>query len=613
MFLSSTYFFHEKNNKMKIYKKWQVFATAVLMLSSVGCSDFLDEEAVSQQTAESYYVTAEGFEDLSKSIYPMLRDLIKQRDLVMQGTDIFSQGNWANAATSIGSPLNEYNVNLGPSIGSVASLWNLLYKEINRTNTVINRADGVVGMDEGLKEIRVAEAKVLRSLALFYAVQQWGDVPMPLEETTTGNKEVIRVDAADVYTQIISDLTAAEGILPVTASDYGRATKGTAQFLLARVYLTRGWNYDNSLGGSNSDFNQALSYADKIIAAYPLATNYSDLFPARNENPLEETNSPSTQNAENDEIVFAVQFSDDLVANGTGNDYHHAFGGSVAVPGEVARSSFYNRYLGKVIATPSIYRMYDTDMDSRYYHNFLRDIKALIPVPQFDTGNGVIDIVPGDVVVQFRPWDNPATTSAERGMDVGGDLPYAVVNTDQFQDITSSTFHANNVQPLMWKFFEPNIPYDDGLGTFDYALFRSAEAYLIAAEAIVKGATGGDLGGAEVYYNRVVDRALGANAGATPMQAAVPEDVSSTTAVSYRATAGTIDIDMILDERARELMGEYVRWYDLKRTEKLIDRVKTMNPWSTDAGISAKHYVRPIPQQEIDLASNELSQNIGYD
>ena len=83
---------------MKIYKKWQAFATAVLMLSSVGCSDFLDEEAVSLQTAENYYVTPAGFEDLVRSTYPLLRNLIRDRDLVMQGTDIFSQGDWSKAA-----------------------------------------------------------------------------------------------------------------------------------------------------------------------------------------------------------------------------------------------------------------------------------------------------------------------------------------------------------------------------------------------------------------------------------------------------------------------------------------------------------------------------------
>ncbi len=528
------------------------------------------------------------------------------------GTDVFSQGGWASAATAIGSPFNEYDINLGASVEEIGVLWDLLYKQVNRANAVISRADDVVGLDESLKAVRVAEAKVMRSLAFFYAVQQWGDIPMLLEETTTGSKEVTKVEAAQVYSQIIADLEAAEGVLPVTASDYGRATKGTAQFLLARIYLTRGWNYNNSLGGSSADFGQALSYADKVISAYPLATNYSDLFPARNDNPLLETNDPSSQNAENPEVVFAVQYSDDIVANGTGNDYHSIFGGSSAVPGEVARSSFYNRTLGKFIATPSIYRMYDSDLDTRYYHNFLTDIRALIPVPQFDTGNGVIDINPGDVVVEFRPWDNPVTNLAERGMDIGGELPYAVINADQFGDIESSTFHGNNIHPFMWKFFEPNIPYDDALGTFDFALFRSAEAYLIAAEAIVMGASEGALGGADVYYNRVVDRALGDHAGADPMMALVPQDVTSPEAVSYRATSTNIDIDMILDERARELMGEYVRWYDLKRTGRLIDRVKAMNPWTKDSELSEKHLLRPIPQSEIDLASNNLPQNPGY-
>ena len=253
-------------------------------------------------------------------------------------------------------------------------------------------------------------------------------------------------------------------------------------------------------------------------------------------------------------------------------------------------------------------------MDTRYNHNFLGKMYALKDVPGFIPAAGAtpINISKGDLVLEYRPWDNPATSSAERGIDVGGDLLHSVVNQDEYQVLASSPYHGNNPQPLMWKFWEPNIPYDDGLGTFDFALFRSAEAYLIAAEAIVKGASGGSLGGAEAYYNKVVDRALGVNAGGNPMQAADPADVGSLNAKSYRATASTINVDMILDERARELMGEYMRWYDLKRTGKLVERAKAWNPWTKESQLAEKHYLRPIPQQEIDLASNDLSQNIGY-
>ena len=164
----------------------------------------------------------------------------------------------------------------------------------------------------------------------------------------------------------------------------------------------------------------------------------------------------------------------------------------------------------------------------------------------------------------------------------------------------------------MWKFWEPGIPYGDAFGTFDFALFRSAEAYLIASEAILKGASSGSLGNAEAYYNAIVDRALGTNAGSDPMRAKEPENVGSLEALSYRAN-GNLDIDMILDERARELLGEYDRWNDLKRTGKLIERTTLMNPWTAGIGqMKEYHYLRPIPQHEIDRSIPSISQNEGY-
>ena len=165
----------------------------------------------------------------------------------------------------------------------------------------------------------------------------------------------------------------------------------------------------------------------------------------------------------------------------------------------------------------------------------------------------------------------------------------------------------------MWKFWQPGIPYGDAFGTLNETVFRSAEAYLSAAEAIVKGATGGALGSADVYYNKVLDRALGANAGKDPQDAKFPENIKSIEGISYRATPANINIDLILDERARELLGEYDRWFDLKRTGKLIERVKKFNPWAAKSNtISAIHYLRPIPQSEIDLSFPAMTQNPGY-
>jgi hypothetical protein len=267
--------------------------------------------------------------------------------------------------------------------------------------------------------------------------------------------------------------------------------------------------------------------------------------------------------------------------------------------------------------------MYDPQLDTRYDHNFLEVGYALLAVAGFKplplvNANLKIDIKAGDTVVYFRPWNKPATTPDERGIDVGGTRRYSVVNGSEWgggynivNGVAASGFPSG--EPSMWKFWQPGIPYADAAGTFNESIFRSAEAYLIAAEAIVKGATGGKLGGAEVYYNKVLDRALGVNAGADPKDAKFLANLSSLDAVSYRATAGNMTIDLILDERARELLGENERWYDLKRTGKLIERVLAYNPWAKKSNtIKQIHYLRPIPQSEIDLSFPAMTQNPGY-
>lgn len=598
-----------------------------LCLVSTGCGDdFLIEKPVSTLTTEVYYKTETGFQDLVKSCYPLLRNIHQSRTLVLNGTDVFSSGTgWSAAQTVDPGELDVYDARLNATNEHLLTLWRLLYAEIGRTNTVVSRAEGVE-MDETTKGVLVAEAKFLRALCYFYLVQQWGDVPMPLVETTTASKEANRVAAKDVYAQIIDDLTTSEARLPAVAANYGRITKGAAQFLLARVYLTRGWNYANSLGGSEADFTTALDYAEKIIDAYPLATRYSQLFPSRSKNPLTQYTGP--QNDKNPEIVFSVQYNSDVLTNKTdpafpvdaagGNNLHSVFGGGgESFAGSIGRTSDYNRYQGHHIVSPAAYRLFDPELDTRYDHNFvevgyaLSDVNDFLPIRQ--NTNIKINITKGDTVCYFTPWNKPATTPEERGIDIGGKKHYAVINVDEYGGayLRQSGFGAGD-HPMMWKFWQPGIAYGDAFGTFNEAIFRSAEAYLIASEAILKSGKNGKLGGAEVYYNKVLDRAL-SQAGVDPKCADEPGNLTSLDAKSYRATAASISIDMILDERARELMGEYTRWFDLKRTGKLIERVTKYNAWASKGlAIGEKHYLRPIPQSEIDLSFPKMSQNQGY-
>jgi len=119
-------------------------------------------------------------------------------------------------------------------------------------------------------------------------------------------------------------------------------------------------------------------------------------------------------------------------------------------------------------------------------------------------------------------------------------------------------------------------------------VFRLAEMYLIKAECELS--TGGD--------------ALGTLNTLRAKRAITGKDNSIT---------GTVDINTILDERAIELCGEQQRWFDLKRTHTLVDRVKKYNAQGA-ANVKATHYLRPIPQVQLDAVSNKADflQNEGY-
>jgi len=124
--------------------------------------------------------------------------------------------------------------------------------------------------------------------------------------------------------------------------------------------------------------------------------------------------------------------------------------------------------------------------------------------------------------------------------------------------------------------------------------YRFAETYLIAAEAAFRT---GNMGDAVNYINLIRTRAAYPTGNVAAMQ----------------ITAADINIDFILDERTRELCGEVVRWLDLVRTGKLIERVKLHNSEAA-INILPKHILRPIPQAQIDAVTTgtPYPQNPGW-
>jgi hypothetical protein len=182
--------------------------------------------------------------------------------------------------------------------------------------------------------------------------------------------------------------------------------------------------------------------------------------------------------------------------------------------------------------------------------------------------------------------------------DAAGTLPTIATGT-----AGNDNLKGNRMYIQLKKFDDYTGSVIRDLGSRDAFVFRLSEMYLIAAEAYMKS---GSQGKASQKLNEL--RAARAKPGKSNVLTAAEEGM-----------VGSQDINVILDERARELCGEQQRWFDLKRTGKLIDRVKLYNGTAKN-NIQAIHLLRPIPQPQMDAVTNRTGgpdpngfwQNTGY-
>ncbi|MEO7455945.1 MAG: RagB/SusD family nutrient uptake outer membrane protein, partial [Gemmatimonadaceae bacterium] len=150
------------------------------------------------------------------------------------------------------------NYTFTPSHNYIYQSWLGAYSVINRANAVIDRVPAI-NMDATLRSRVVGEAKFLRALNYFNLVRLFGGVPLETVETTSlDSLQKPRATAAEVYGLIVQDLTDAIKVLPKAstygATDVGRASRGAAKSLLAKVYLQRA----ATQGGGTADYQASL-------------------------------------------------------------------------------------------------------------------------------------------------------------------------------------------------------------------------------------------------------------------------------------------------------------------------------------------------------------------
>ncbi|WP_080054910.1 RagB/SusD family nutrient uptake outer membrane protein [Spirosoma aerolatum] len=562
------------------HKSIRALALATLMLSGQACKDVLKETVVSA-IGNDYMNTPKGFEDASRAAYSSMRNFYgSERGLTMTeyGTDIYQAG-----ADGSYKGFHFYDTQMNSFVDIIQQVWEELYKGINTCNAVIGRAPAAT-VSDATKKLRVAEMKFLRAHYYFILTQEFGGVDLRLTETLGPTKVTKRATEADMYKQIIADLEAAIADLPATkasaqaASDYGRATKSAAEHLLARVYLTKA---TNASAKATDDYAKAATYAQNVIAnyGYKLLPDFASVF-AQGSGEI------------NDEVIFSVQYTSDPLTNintantnnGDGNKLHLYFGMQYDVqPGmkrDIANDRPFKRLKPTNYLLETVFK--DRVNDSRYKKTFkdtwLSNNPGANLNTSFDNSKAKITLKAGDTAIYIPgvEW-----TLAQRAAK-----PYQVLVPSAY---TAALF------PTLQKFLDPNRPdltYEQG--SRDYLAFRLAETYLILAEAQFKQ---GKTTEAAAALNVVRRRA------AWPGKEAAME-----------ITPAQVDMEMIMQERARELAGEQTRWFDLKRWGNLVERVKLYNADGA-ANVKETHNYRPIPQTQIDRTeggSANFPQNAGF-
>lgn len=257
-----------KLNKSYIY----LFIVAAVFLHACSQSDFLD--VPSRQTVEAKdSETTFTPEQFVNAVYGMFTDWDYAFSFLGITEIISDNADKGSSPTDTGGDKDVLdNLTYTQTAGSIQAMWTRWYKTIGRATQAIEYTEKFDLSDASYKNRLIGEARFLRALNYFYLVRGWGDIPIQDQDL------VRRVPASEVYAYIEADLKFAIDNLPLKSAyaskDLGRATKGAAQGLLAKVYL-----YEKK-------WQQAVDMAQAVLSSneYSLEPNYATIWRASTEN-----------------------------------------------------------------------------------------------------------------------------------------------------------------------------------------------------------------------------------------------------------------------------------------------------------------------------------------
>ncbi len=264
--------------------------TSLLIVGLLACSwaiwscreDFLDRKPLGQLTYENFFQNAEQAIQATNAVYNQFRSWDCVGLPYLACTDIISddadKGSTPNDAPYI---LEVDSFTFDATNICFSSVWRGYFRVIARANVAISEIPKI-DMDPALRARLIGECKFLRAYAYLLLVQWFGDLPL-ITRPLTGDEYYAqeRQPASVIYDQIERDLLDAVAALPEKSqyppADLGRATKGAARGLLAKLYLVK------------KDFPKAEQYALEVVNSgqYSLLPRYADNFLPVGENGVE--------------------------------------------------------------------------------------------------------------------------------------------------------------------------------------------------------------------------------------------------------------------------------------------------------------------------------------
>lgn len=411
----------------------------------------------------------------------------------------------------------------------IAALYSRIFYSIAIANEFIRNADEASGI-AGIETMK-AEARFLRAFSYFHAIDMFGNVPFVTEADKPGAFFPQQINRADLFDYIETELLDLENDLGEPGFEYARADKAAAWMLLAKLYL----NAEVYTGTPR--YADVITQVNKVIAAgYSLDPVYENVFRADN------NLSP--------EIIFPFAFDGQNTQQYGGMTFvlHASNGGGMPLNG----------------------------IDGGW--GGIRSIQDFV--------EGKFGVTDSDFSIA-----NPGVTAADnRGM--------FYFNPDNWQwDITNVGTFTHGIGVTKFKNISsdgsPAPNADPAFVSTDFPVFRLADAYLMYAEAVLRGG-GGDAATALGYVNDLRERAYGNT--------------------SANITSGQLTLDFMLDERARELYWECHRRTDLIRFDKFTGGAYVWE-WkgNVQAGAATESFrdLYPIPTNDMNANPN-LKQNDGY-